>query len=432
MNRSLLIAVVGLLANFGTLSAEEAEMLQLRGETMGTLYTVKIFDPPEFSTDVRFAVDAELRSVNDQMSTYLKSSELSRFNASESTDWFPVSEQTASVVEFALQVSEQTAGAFDVTVGPLVNLWGFGPDQRPPQVPQDQTIEEVRSSVGYQKLSVRTKPPALRKTVAGLQVDLSALAKGHGVDRVIQLLQSMGAANCFVEIGGEVRTSGSKDGQPWVVGIQLPDADQNQVIVGHPLGQQPGQDDAMATSGDYRNFFESGGQRYSHTMDPRTGRPVEHSLASVSVVAGNCMAADAWATALSVTGREEGLQLAREKQMHVLIVDRTNEGFVLSGTGVLADYSDPKTTSADTQENASGGVGRYLIVVAALTFSAFGLVLLAMATGVLFGRRAISGSCGGLANTTGDDGSVSCSLCSNPGDACKELREKMQREKVES
>ncbi len=439
-------------------------ILEFRGATMGTTYLVKVFDPPQFQSDIRLAIDAELRRVNDQMSTYLKSSELGRFNASKSTDWFDVSGETAMVVKFALSVSVETDGAFDVTVGPLVNAWSFGTGPRPQKVPDEAVLRRIQASVGYQKLSVRTDPPALRKSVADLQVDLSALAKGHGVDRVVELLDSAGAGNVFVEIGGEVRTSGDKNGQPWRVGIQLPDAATDTVLIGHPMSSDAGKDESMATSGDYRNFFEVDGKRYSHTIDPRTGNPVQHELASVSVVTASCMSADAWATAINVVGLERGLELADQQQLSVLLVSRIDGRYALHGTGSLAqhagaqqvgapheeaqlagahelevaDRSPPDKSSADLAGPSGGVVASSGAdagirssedvsnqwIVPLLACGVFGIALFAMAIGVVFGRRAISGSCGGLAGAKNEDGSSSCSLCSNPSDACKELRER--------
>jgi thiamine biosynthesis lipoprotein len=404
---------------------EGVQIMEFGGATMGTSYSVKIFDPPEFHDDVRLTIDAELRRVNDQMSTYLKSSELSRFNASSSTEWFDVSDQTAMVVSYAQEVAAKTGGAFDVTVGQLVNAWSFGPEPRSQSIPSSERLAEIRQSVGFDKLAVRLDPPALRKSVPGLEVDLSALAKGHGVDRVVELLDSMGAANVFVEIGGEIRTSGDKNGEWWRVGIQLPDSVRDSVMIAHPMSTDSGTDEAMATSGDYRNFFVVDGRRYSHTIDPRTGRPVDHDLASVSVIAPSCMAADAWATAINVVGRERGLELAENQNLDVLVVSRDGQRLSLSGTGVLAKYAPPVGNAAE--QAGPGGNGNTWFVML-LTFVAFGMLLFAMAVGVIFGRRAISGSCGGLSNSRNEDGSISCGLCSNPADACKELRERMRSE----
>ncbi|GAA5506753.1 hypothetical protein Rcae01_02206 [Novipirellula caenicola] len=421
-------------ANNSDATAGDAVIRELRGATMGTTYMVKIYDPPEFESDVAIAVDAELRAVNDQMSTYLKSSEISRFNDSDSTDWFDVSVETAEVVSAALEIAEATGGAFDVTVGPLVNAWSFGPDPKTNVVPSDSVIDTLRESVGYKKLAVRMDPPALKKSVPTLKVDLSSIAKGHGVDRVVDRLADLGAENVFVEIGGEVRVAGSKGGQPWKVGIQNPqaanaDGDAMSLAAAHPM-----QDQAMATSGDYRIYFEVDGKRYSHTIDPRTGRPIDHDLASVSVVADTCMKADGWATAINVLGADAGIKVASEQGLDVLVIRRRGDEFVRVGTGSLSSYAlaaaGPATADVDPTTDVAAdqppSLYTRMLPTLVITVIGFGVILFAMAIGVIFGRKSISGSCGGLAGKKNDDGSVSCSLCSNPSDACQELREQMK------
>lgn len=408
---------------------EPAKTLELSGPTMGTKFSIKIFDPPELNEDAAFLVDRLLRTVNDQMSTYLENSEISRFNRSASTDWFPVCTELATVVAFSQVVAEKTDGAFDVTVGPLVNAWNFGPDPAERVVPDAEVIEKLRESVGFNKLSVRVDPPALKKSVPGLEIDLSAVAKGYAVDRVVQLLNELGAEDVFVEIGGEVSVSGNKAGQWWKVGIQMPDAVTDSVLIAHSLNVGGGNDRSMATSGDYRNYFEVDGIRYSHTIDPRTGRPIEHPLASVTVVTETCMAADAWATALNVVGPEQSLQLAKAEGLDVLIVSRNAaeaSGYQLSGNGALAQYIGVGDDVGDAGDQAAevDGNGRFTMFL--VTAVAFAALLFAMSVGVLFGQRSISGSCGGVNGTKNEDGSVSCSLCSSPSDACRDLRERMK------
>jgi thiamine biosynthesis lipoprotein len=393
---------------------------------MGTKFSVKIFDPPERKDEAAFLVDRLLRTINDQMSTYLEGSEISRFNRSESTDWFPVSEELATVVAFSQSVAERTEGAFDVTVGPLVNAWNFGPNPSERTVPDAEVIAKLSESVGFRKLSVRMDPPSLKKSVPGLRIDLSAVAKGYAVDRVVQLLNQQGAENVFVEIGGEVSVSGNKAGQWWKVGIQMPDAVTDSILIAHSLNVGGGDDRSMATSGDYRNYFEIDGTRYSHTIDPRTGKPIEHSLASVTVVTESCMAADAWATALNVVGPGNALQLAKGEGLDVLIVARDKEqdsGYQLSGNGSLTQYI-ATANNADQQVAEVEGNGRFTMFL--VTAVAFAVLLFAMSVGVLFGQRSISGSCGGVNGTRNEDGSVSCSLCSSPSDACRDLRERMK------
>ena len=386
---------------------------------MGTTYMVKLFDAPDFANPVEVLIDAELRRVNDEMSTYLTSSEISRFNVSESTDWFPVSESFARVVEAALDISQKTDGAFDITIGPLVDAWNFGPRTRgeTPVVPPNETLQTLAQSIGYQKVGVRLDPPAIRKTVPTSEIDLSAIAKGHGVDRVIELLEAAGAKNAFVEIGGEVRTMGDKAGQPWKVGIQMPDAASDVVMIAHAM--ESGKNNSMATSGDYRNHFELEGVRYSHTIDPVSLRPVTHNLASVTVVADTCMEADAWATAINVLGPVEGFEIAKQHDIDALVVSRTKAGYTIEGTGSLQQYvaSEP----VEKAESISSG----FLPVLLLTTCVLSVMLIAMAIGVIFGRKSISGSCGGLANERNEDGSVSCSMCSNPDNACRSLRRRM-------
>lgn len=435
MKKSLALVLFFVLS-LGSVRADDAKILQVVGPTMGTRYTVKIFDPTKMSVsakDAQILLDGQLRRINDQMSTYLKSSEISKFNRSESTDWFPVSDDFARVVQFALKVAVETEGALDITVGPLVDAWNFGPEPRTAEPPSDETLQSLREWVGFDKVSVRTDPPALKKSHPNVRIDLSAIAKGFAVDKVVEMLAEQGAENVFVEIGGEVATAGNKAGQWWKVGIQLPDAKADEVMIAHAMSTGSGKDQAMATSGDYRNYFEADGIRYSHTIDPTTARPITHSLASVSVITDSCMAADAWATALNVMGADRAEKVARAAGLDVLLVSRSDDGFEIRGTGTLAQYASTQTDAGPIGAAPVGqGVGveadgNNMLAVLLITFVAFSVVLFGMAIGVIFGRRSISGSCGGLANAKGEDGSVSCSLCSNPDNACKELRQRMEK-----
>jgi FAD:protein FMN transferase len=270
------------------------------GQTMGTTYSIKYIpgvDSPELK-EIGKVVNEELLKVNQQMSTYIDDSEISQFNASSSTDWFEVSADTAKVVHLALSIHHLSNGAFDITVAPLVNLWGFGPTPEPDEMPSDAVIDELLQFVGSEKLQVRLEPPALKKQIAGMKIDLSAIAKGHGVDRVAHKLDLAGVNNYFVEIGGEIRTKGTRlDGLPWQVGIERPDPEKRALhqVVGLSNG-------SMATSGDYRNFLELSGKRVTHFIDPKSGRPVASELVSASVIADDCATADAIATALMASG----------------------------------------------------------------------------------------------------------------------------------
>jgi thiamine biosynthesis lipoprotein len=304
------------------------------GTTMGTQYTVRV-SKPAGEVDlaaVKQQIDARLAAINRQMSTYLPDSEISQFNRYAGQDWFAVSADVVRVAGAALEVSRSTDGAFDVTVGPLVNLWGFGPMGRPGAVPTEEAVAECRRRVGYGLLAVRDEPPALRKHRADVYVDLSAIAKGFAVDEIAQILEQRGVRGYMVEIGGEVRTAGRKpDGSLWRIGIERPVAGERAIACVVELDGR-----SLATSGDYRNFFEQQGRRYCHEIDPRTGRPVEHGLVSVSVLADDCMTADAWATALMVLGPESALAMARQHGLDVLCMIRMPEGLVEQTTAGFA------------------------------------------------------------------------------------------------
>lgn len=316
--------------------APELEVLALRGSTMGTGYSIQVVNlPPRIEPQqLQTEIDAELELVNDLMSTYREGSELSRFNRSRSTDWFAVSPELAAVVRMALEVSKTSGGAFDATIGPLVNLWGFGPGRGPDSVPSDSRIAAAHTQVGHEKLSVRADPPALRKSAPGLYLDLSAIAKGYGVDRIAELLDTAGVPNYLVEIGGEVRGRGKNgQGRPWRIAVERPDPGKREV---HSVVELRG--GAMATSGDYRNFFELGGKLYSHTINPRTGRPVSHRLASVTVLAPTAAHADALATAFLVLGPRKGLALAESLEAAALFILRTPNGYSERQTKVFGSY----------------------------------------------------------------------------------------------
>lgn len=295
-----------------------ADFQRYRGETMGTYYQVTAQCP----RDVGDLIEAELAAVNDEMSTYLPQSDLSRFNQAPVGEWFAVRPAVATVVAAALELSRSSGGAFDVTVGPLVNLWGFGPEAGH-GVPSQAEVEAARVRIGFAALEVRQAPPALRKT-RDLYVDLSAIAKGHGVDRVVERLAGAGCGSLLVDVGGEVRSRGANPaGEPWRIGVEVPDPQS----VGGVQRVIRIADAALATSGDYRNFVEADGRRYSHTMDPRTGAPVAHGLASVTVLHESCMWADGYATLLSVLGPDAGWDFAVEHELPVLFIVRGESGF---------------------------------------------------------------------------------------------------------
>lgn len=300
-----------------------AEVHELRGSAMGTQFSVQIAEPvtDEQKQSLQAAVDEAIARVERTMSTYLLESELSRFNASDSTDWFPVSARLCHAVREALRLSELTGGAFDPTVGPLVNLWGFGPEPVEIRPPAEAEIEATQARVGYDRLHADCDRPAIRKETPDLFVDLSAYAKGLAVDGVAELLAADGFRNYVVEIGGELRISGrNAREEPWAVAIETPEPGRSRV---HRIVAIS--DKAVATSGDYRNFFEYEGERYSHVIDARSGRPPTHDLASVTVVGDSAAIADAMATALMVLGPTEGMELAEREQVAAYFQLRTED-----------------------------------------------------------------------------------------------------------
>jgi thiamine biosynthesis lipoprotein len=285
--------------------------VQLSGRTMGTTWSVVLSGEGRTRSDLvraRDTIHERLASVDGLMSTWNPESELSRFNRHATRDPFPLSSQTLEVLRLAREVSDRTGGAFDVTVAPLVAAWGFGAHARVPGAePDPAELAELRSRVGYRRLTLDLPPGTASKDDPDVLCDLSAIAKGFAVDEVARALEGQGWSDYLVEVGGELRAGGERPGGgPWNVAIERPDDQSVGTIRG--VVQLSGR--AMATSGDYRNFYEVGGQRRSHIVDPRTGRPVTHRLASVSVVHLDAVRADAWATALAVLGPDEGLALA--------------------------------------------------------------------------------------------------------------------------
>lgn len=317
-----LLAIVLLLGCSQRTSIRSLE--SVAGQTMGTSYSVKYLPSSTTPgiTHVSELIDSVLDSVNAQMSTYRDDSEVTQFNQHSSTEWFPVSKETAEVVKLSLHIYEITDRCFDVTVGPLVDLWGFGPPNGSPSIPSQEEINAILRRVGSDKLEVRLDPPALRKTIPDLRVDLSAIAKGHGVDRIADALDELAIEHYFVEIGGEIRTKGQGiHGQPWKVGIEKPDPEKRQVMKVVGLS-----DRSMATSGDYRNFRSLENELFSHFIDPKSGWPVKTEVAAVTVLASDCATADALATGLMSAGLEKAQKLAAENSWPALFVVRVLDG----------------------------------------------------------------------------------------------------------
>lgn len=294
-----------------------------QGPAMGTVWNAKLAGPlaESLASKASAAVAAALEGVVRRMSTYLDSSELARFNAAPAGKAVAVSRETLEVFALAREVSAATDGAFDVTVAPAVDAWGFGPSKAR-RIPSAEELAAVASRIDWRAVSADAGAGTLAKSRDGVRADLSGIAKGYGVDLAARALEALGATDYLVEAGGEVRVRGrNAEGNPWRVGIERPDAVPQQAYVVVPLDGL-----SMATSGDYRIYFEEGGRRYSHEIDPATREPVRGSLASVTVVAKDCAWADAMATALFVMGAERGYAYAVEKGMAAFFIERGDGG----------------------------------------------------------------------------------------------------------
>ncbi len=331
-----LVSVVAVLLLAGC--SKPAEQIHISGPTMGTGYNVKYINQDGFPTPevMQTGIDKVLEKVNDEMSTYRPDSELSRFNQHQSREPFAVSQDTATVVREALRINKLTEGAMDVTVGPIVNLWGFGPEDRPDVVPTPEQLAERRAVTGIQHLS--ETGDSLIKDIPELYVDLSSIAKGRGTDEVADYLESVGVHNYMVEVGGEIRVKGkNRDGVAWRIAVEKPVVDQRSVenII------EPG-NMAIATSGDYRNYFEENGVRYSHIINPKTGNPIDNKVVSVTVLDASCMTADGLSTGLMVLGEKEGLRIANLHNIPVLYIVKTENGFEEFSSNAFKPYLKDK------------------------------------------------------------------------------------------
>jgi len=304
---------------------------------MGTSFSIKAAHLPEDKTvkQVQQLVKVRLDAINQGMSTYIAESELSRLNQKKSIQAQPVSPALFKVLQTAEEISLLSLGAFDITIAPLVNLWGFGPDIMLYQAPDPKAVTDLLAQTGYQKLSLKAEQKTVQKQVPALSMDLSALAKGYAVDEAALVLEQQGMHDYLVEIGGEIRLKGlNLQGKKWRIAIEKPNIHQRELQKVLPIT-----DIAMATSGDYRNFFEQDGQRFSHTIDPRTGSPIKHKLASVTVLHRFSMYADAWATALMVLGEDQGYKIAEEQQLAVFFIIKTETGFAERATPLFTEYT---------------------------------------------------------------------------------------------
>lgn len=315
--------------------SNEQPVVQLAGVTMATTWHVTYIEPAKTVTQsaLQQGIEQQLALVDRSMSTYREDSEISRFNAIAPNSWATVSQSFYSVLSAALLVGKASGGAYDVTVAPLVDLWGFGPGPAIDAPPTESSITQLLEQVGQDNIRLNEDSSQVMKFV-GLSLDFSSLAKGYAVDQVACWLADQGISRFLVEVGGEMRMSGmSGRGDPWRVAIEQPES------TGRSVATTVGLTDvSVATSGDYRNYFEVDGKRYSHSIDPRTGYPVAHDLVSVTVVHSSAMLADAWATALTVLGAEQAMAVAQAEALAVYFIRSAGEDFVHSHTPAFVEY----------------------------------------------------------------------------------------------
>ena len=301
------------------------DMLLISGLTMGTTYSVKITNDNKTvnKKNMRNDIEKILSEINQSMSTYIEKSELSKINYSKSSDWHTLSDDLFTVIEHANNISKKTNGAFDITIGPLVNLWGFGPNKSENKIPSTESIELVKKDIGYRKILLNKSQKKISKLVPDLYLDLSGIAKGFAVDKIARHLEKKNLENYLIEIGGELLANGiNNDKMIWQIGIENPNVRDKQVKRIIQLKNM-----AMATSGDYKNYFEENGVRYSHTIDPVTGKPIKHKLVSVTVLDSTALNADALATAFMVMGPEKTLLLASDLKVAVYLIIKNGQIF---------------------------------------------------------------------------------------------------------
>ncbi|MEH2921385.1 FAD:protein FMN transferase ApbE [Samsonia erythrinae] len=326
VKRLLFWGLFSLLTACDNTTPTQRPLLTIEGKTMGTFYSVKISgDIAEDRTQLQQEIDALLEQANNDISTYRDQSVLSRFNQYRGTAPQPIPRGMADIILVAQRIGRATHGAMDITVGPLVNLWGFGPQKQPVQLPSQQQIDSARQKVGlhHLKLISDEKGEWIQKDLPDLYVDLSTLGEGYGADLLAQLMLRKGIANYLVSVGGAISSRGvNAEGIPWRVAIQKPTDRENAMQAAVNL-----QGYAISTSGSYRNYFEDGGKRYSHIIDPATGKPITHRLVSATVIAPTALEADGWDTGLMVLGTEKALALAKQQGLAVYLITKTDEGF---------------------------------------------------------------------------------------------------------
>lgn len=322
---------------------DRADQFEITGSTMGTSYSVVVVDAPRSSNAgaLKSQIDAELERINKLISTYDAASELSQFNASDSTEWTPLAAETIGLIKSARRVSKESDGAYDITLSTVSDLWGFG--NQPvsqlngldAELPSLDQILEIMNEVGYQLLLISANEINVRKLTPHLKVDLSSIGKGYAVDRIGETLEANGVKRYLVDIGGEIRTRGkASDGKMWKVGIEVPQTGSSKASHGVIV-----ENAHIATSGDYRNYREVDGRRVSHIIDGRTGFPIDHNLASVTILHGSTALADAWSTAFMTMGFDAAIRLANRKGIAAQFTLRGNGDFRVVQSEAFTAYA---------------------------------------------------------------------------------------------
>jgi thiamine biosynthesis lipoprotein len=315
-------------------ACDRPEEIKLSGRTMGTTWSLRSAQATDSTGQL---IQSHLDQREALLSHWQKDSAVTRFNDSRSTDWQPVPPELIQVVELARDIACKTDGALDITVAPLIDLWGFGAAGSAKAIPTDPQIAEAKTRCGWQHLHSRLDPPALKKDLPDLRINVASVTEGFVIDELISRLQHQGLSDFLLEVGGEVAALGhAPAGTPWRVGIQMPEAPPGDALKALPL-----RDLCIATSGNYRHRFASDGRSYSHLIDPCSGRPITHSLTSVSVIHPSCALADGYATALMILGPERGRQIADKLGLRVLWITADESG--QSSTFLLPERatSDP-------------------------------------------------------------------------------------------
>lgn len=324
--RAALLGACVLLSGCDSATTPASTATVLDGKTMGTFWRVSVIGVDEAKAEaLRAKVQAQLDADDRLLSTWKNDSALMRFNHAADTRPWPVSEAMADIVTLSLRIGAKTHGAMDITVGPLVNLWGFGPDKQPVNTPDAQAIAAAKARTGLQHLQVinQSGRQFLQKDIPDLFVDLSTVGEGYAADHLARLMEQEGISRYLVSVGGALVSRGMNgEGKPWRVAIQKPTDRENAVqaivdINGH----------GISTSGSYRNYYELDGKRISHVIDPQTGQPISHKLVSVTVIAPTALEADGWDTGLMVLGPEKAQQVVREQGLAVYMIVKEGEGF---------------------------------------------------------------------------------------------------------